>query len=58
MVFGKVLDENILKWGRTNGAEFGYLQVLDENNPAKRLYSKIGFRDKYQYWYKIKEERK
>ena len=56
--FGKLLVENILKWGKFNGVEQGYLQVLTDNEPAKRVYSRIGFREIYKYWYKIKQENK
>lgn len=52
--FGKIMVENILKWGRSNGAESAYLQVLVENTPAVMLYEKIGFKEEYQYWYRVK----
>jgi hypothetical protein len=25
-----------------------------DNGPALRLYSKVGFREVYQYWYRVK----
>ena len=46
--------DNILRWGRKNGAETAYLQVLTDNNAATRLYEKIGFKEAYQYWYRMK----
>ena len=52
---GKILVENILRWGKNKGAEIGYLQVLIDNAPAIRLYEKIGFKEEYKYWYRIKE---
>lgn len=52
---GKILVENILRWGKNKGAETGYLQVLIDNTPAIRLYEKIGFREEYKYWYRIKK---
>jgi ribosomal protein S18 acetylase RimI-like enzyme len=52
--FGKLLVGNILKWGKSKGAERAYLQVLADNAPAIRLYEKVGFKEEYSYWYRIK----
>lgn len=53
--FGEQLMLNLLKWGKENGAEYAYLQVMLSNGPALRLYSKLGFQESYQYWYRVKE---
>lgn len=53
--FGEQLMLNLLKWGKENGAEYAYLQVMLNNGPALRLYSKLGFQESYQYWYRVKE---
>jgi ribosomal protein S18 acetylase RimI-like enzyme len=36
------------------GAKKVYLQVVDANTNAKKLYKKLGFKDMYQYWYRVK----
>jgi len=52
--YGRQLVKNILMWGKQNGAQKAYLQVMLNNAPALHLYSKIGFVEKYQYWYRVK----
>jgi GNAT superfamily N-acetyltransferase len=52
--YGRQVVESILAWGKQNGAQKAYLQVMFNNPPALHLYSKIGFIEKYQYWYRIK----
>lgn len=52
--FGKQLISNLLEWGKDNGATNAYLQVMLNNAPALHLYSKLGFREIYKYWYRIK----
>ena len=52
--YGQQVVKNILAWGKQNKAKKAYLQVMLNNAPALQLYSKIGFVEKYQYWYRIK----
>lgn len=52
--FGEELILNLLAWGKQNGAKKAYLQVVMNNQPAFNLYSKLGFQEVYQYFYRIK----
>lgn len=52
--YGKELILNILDWAKQNDAKKAYLQVVMNNEPALNLYSKLGFKEAYQYFYRIK----
>lgn len=52
--YGSTMVKSILAWGKHTGARQAYLQVMLNNAPALYLYSKIGFTEQYQYWYRIK----
>lgn len=51
---GEQLILNILRWGKDRGAEYSDLAVLLNNEPALRLYTKLGFNEIYRYWYRVK----
>jgi ribosomal protein S18 acetylase RimI-like enzyme len=44
----------LLSWAKQQGAQKTYLQVMLNNAPALRLYEKLGFKEAYQYWYRLK----
>lgn len=52
--YGTQLISAILDWGKENGAKNAYLQVVLDNIPALNLYTKLGFKEVYKYWYRIK----
>jgi len=52
--YAQQIVKSVLAWGKQNQAQTGYLQVMIDNVPALHLYSKIGFSEQYQYWYRIK----
>lgn len=41
----------LVEWGAAQGATTAYLQVLDENVPARRLYEGLGFATHHDYCY-------
>jgi N-acetylglutamate synthase len=50
---GERLLRALLAEGYRRGARHAYLQVLERNAPAERLYARIGFRPLYRYWYRV-----
>lgn len=54
--YGEQLILSLLEWGKEHGAKHAYLQVVLSNTPALGLYSKLGFQEVYQYWYRIKSK--
>lgn len=52
--FGERLLKHILRWGQSCGAHTSYLQVAYGNAAAQRLYAKLGYRELYEYWYRVR----
>jgi N-acetylglutamate synthase len=50
---GRQLVHGMLAWARTNGARSAYLQVVEANTAARRLYERLGFKPSYRYWYRL-----
>ncbi|MEQ8407732.1 MAG: GNAT family N-acetyltransferase [Gammaproteobacteria bacterium] len=50
----QLLIQQLLLWGKAQGAGFAYLQVETANAAARALYEKSGFRNEYSYWYRVK----
>lgn len=55
--YGELLMRTLLCWASQRSeclAHSAYLQVMHNNPPALRLYAKLGFREAYSYWYRVK----
>lgn len=50
---GRTIVEGLLRWGREHDATRGYLQVVSDNLPARRLYNELDFVHSHEYWYRI-----
>jgi ribosomal protein S18 acetylase RimI-like enzyme len=50
---GRILVNGLLRWGREQGAQSGWLQVLRDNEVAISLYRTLGFAEAYRYHYRI-----
>ena len=50
---GRTLTRALMNWGREEGASSAYLQVREQNAPARRLYAEQGFEDLYRYHYRV-----
>lgn len=53
--YGELITKELLKVFKTQGCLSSYLQVEVNNINAKSLYTKLGYKEVYQYWYLLKE---
>jgi ribosomal protein S18 acetylase RimI-like enzyme len=53
--YGKEIVKTILSEAGKAGIEKSYLQVINNNIIAKSIYKKLGYKEKYKYWYRKKE---
>lgn len=44
----------IMQTGKEQGCYTAYLQVLSDNFGAREMYRKLGYRETYEYWFRIK----
>ena len=52
--YGTELMTSLLAWGKDCDTDFSYLQVMTNNPAALNLYAKLGYKEQYQYWYRVK----
>lgn len=45
---------HLLAWGARHRTTRAYLQVEADNTAAQRLYDRLGFREIYRYWYRVR----
>lgn len=51
--FGTALVTSLLARAEEQGARLAYLQVVERNEGAARLYARLGFEECYRYWYRV-----
>lgn len=54
--YGFEICNSLLSAAKSFGAHTAYLQVVQNNKIAVNMYSKIGYRRIYSYWYRVKTE--
>lgn len=52
---GERVMKNLMHQAFQEGCSYTYLQVIDDNEPAKALYAKLGYEKQYSYWYRVKK---
>lgn len=54
--YGRIFITKLLNWAQNHGARCAYLQVMENNAPARHLYNSLGFEKIYHYWYRVPED--
>lgn len=44
----------IMNYGKKQGCDTAYLQVLSDNHGARALYRQLGYTETYEYWFRTK----
>jgi ribosomal protein S18 acetylase RimI-like enzyme len=52
--YGKEIVKTILSEAGKQGIKKSYLQVVNNNTIAKKLYRELGYKEEYKYWYRRK----
>ncbi len=52
--FATRIMQALLAWGEQIGSSRAWLSVMCNNPPALNCYEKLGFREVYQYWYRVR----
>lgn len=54
--YARQICTGLLKEGMKKGAQNAYLQVVEGNTPALRLYESLGFSQYYTYWFRVQPQ--
>jgi len=54
--YGIEICESLLSAAKRIGTHTAYLQVVQDNHKAVNLYTKLGYKTIYSYWYRVKKE--
>ena len=54
--YGKEICKSLLSAAKRTGTHTTYLQVVQDNHAAINLYTKLGYKNLYSYWYRVKKE--
>ena len=53
--YGIGICESLLSEAKRIGAHTSYLQVVQHNHTAINMYTKLGYKNLYSYWYRVKK---